>query len=278
MKQTKKILAIVLAFVLSMSMIPTTNVSAAKKVKLNKTKATIYVGKTVTLKLKNNKKKIKWSSSNKKVAIVTKKGKVKGKKAGKVTITAKAGKKKYKCKITVKNQKQNMKKVMTVKEKIKKVCVTYGKTSSDISGTYYYLSRATVSDSMSWLEYYTRVMYFPSQDLIRISVLTEDTDLAQDWMTTFDIININDLTCKIWYSDSFNNYGEGIAYKKLIHQNKAVDFYETDMIDDVVTISEDATSDIRIGLLDFDYIMGKYSVGVSSYDLGFTTLYSRYNN
>lgn len=291
MRKIKKVLAIMVVLVLSMSMVSTINVSAAKKVKLNKTKATIYVGKTVTLKLKNkknNKKKVKWSSSNKKVAIVTKKGKVKGKKAGKVTITAKVGKKKYKCKVTVKKRKQNIKKVIpvkektekviSVKEKIKKACITYGETSSNMSGTYYYLSRATVSDSMSWLEYYTSVMYFPSQDLIRISVLTEDTNLEQDWMTTFDIININDLTCKIWYSDSFNNYGEGIAYKKLIHQDKAVDFYNTDMVDDVITISEDATSDIRIGLLDFDYIMEKYSVGVSSYDLGFTTLYSRYNN
>lgn len=51
MKQVKKILAIMLTLVLSISMIPTINVSAAKKVKLNKTKATIYVGKTVTLKL-----------------------------------------------------------------------------------------------------------------------------------------------------------------------------------------------------------------------------------
>lgn len=104
MKQTKKILAIMLTLVLSISMIPTINVSAAKKVKLNKTKVTIYVGKTVTLKLKNNKKKIKWSSSNKKVATVTSKGKVKGKKVGKATITAKVGKKKYKCKVTVKKK------------------------------------------------------------------------------------------------------------------------------------------------------------------------------
>ena len=107
MKQVKKILAIMLTLVLSISMIPTINVSAAKKVKLNKTKATIYVGKTVTLKLKNNKAKVKWSSSNKKVATVSKKGKVKGKKAGKATITAKVGKKKYKCKITVKKEKNN---------------------------------------------------------------------------------------------------------------------------------------------------------------------------
>ena len=105
MERTKKFLAVVLALVLSISLLPTTGVSAAsKKVKLNKTKATIYVGKTVTLKLKNNKKKVKWSTSNKKVATVTKKGKVKGKKAGKATITAKVGKKKYKCKITVKKK------------------------------------------------------------------------------------------------------------------------------------------------------------------------------
>ena len=69
-----------------------------------------------------------------------------------------------------------------------------------------------------------------------------------------------------------------VAYKKLIHQDKAVDSMKQIWYDDVITISEDATSDIRIGLLDFDYIMEKYSVGVSSYDLGFTTLYSRYNN
>lgn len=275
MSNRKKILTIMLTLVLSMSMIPTINVNAAKKVKLNKTKATIYVGKTVTLKLKNNRKKIKWSSSNKKVAIVTKKGKVKAKKAGKATITAKVGKKKYKCKITVKKKNNNN---AVVKEKIKKACMKYGNTSSNMSGTYYYLSRSTVSDNMPQMEYYTSVQYFPSQDIIRISVLTEDTDWSQDWMTTFDIVNINDATCKVWYTDSFDNYGEGIVYKKLIHQNKAVDFYNTDMIDDVQTICEDVTSDIAIGLLDFDYLMGKYSVGVSAYDLGFTTLYSRYAN
>lgn len=114
MKQTTKILGIMLALVLSISMIPTISVSAAKKVKLNKTKATIYVGKTVTLKLKNNKKKVKWSSSNKKVATVIGKGKVKGKKAGKATITAEVGKKKYRCKITVKKKKHSWDNVQVV--------------------------------------------------------------------------------------------------------------------------------------------------------------------
>lgn len=80
-------------------------VNAASKVKISKTKATLTVGKTLTLKMKGTKKKVKWSSSKKSVATVSSKGKVKAKKAGKATITAKVGKKKYKCKVTVKKKK-----------------------------------------------------------------------------------------------------------------------------------------------------------------------------
>ena len=110
MNKTKKILAFVLTLALIVTMIPLYQASAAtKKTKLNKKKATIYVGKTVKLKVKNNKtkNKVKWSSKNKKVATVNKKGKVKGKKAGKTTIIAKVGKKKYKCKVTVKSNPAN---------------------------------------------------------------------------------------------------------------------------------------------------------------------------
>lgn len=78
------------------------NVQAAK-VKISKKKATVYVGYTVQLRIKGTKKKVKWSSSNKKVASVDKTGEVDAKKPGKATITGKVGKKKYKCKITVKN-------------------------------------------------------------------------------------------------------------------------------------------------------------------------------
>ena len=75
----------------------------AAKVKLNKTKLTLYRKKTATLKVKGTKKKVKWSSSNKKVATVSKKGKVTAKKKGTATITARVGKKKYRCNVTVKN-------------------------------------------------------------------------------------------------------------------------------------------------------------------------------
>lgn len=76
---------------------------AAAKPKLNKKKVTLKVGKTVKLKLKHA-KKVKWSSNNKKVATVNKKGKVKAKKAGKAKIVAKYKGKKYTCKVTVKKK------------------------------------------------------------------------------------------------------------------------------------------------------------------------------
>ena len=80
------------------------------KVKLNKTKSTMTIGKKQTLKAtvtpkKASSKAVVWKSSNKKVATVTSKGVVKAKKEGTVTITATAkdgSGKKATCKITVK--------------------------------------------------------------------------------------------------------------------------------------------------------------------------------
>ena len=72
------------------------------KVKLNKTKVTIKNGTSVCLKLKNSKKKVKWSSEDADIATVNSRGKVTGKHLGSITITARAGKKTYKCKVTVK--------------------------------------------------------------------------------------------------------------------------------------------------------------------------------
>ncbi len=74
---------------------------AAKKPELNYKKVTLPVGKTVKLKVKRAKGKVKWKSNKKKIATVTKNGTVKAKKVGKAKITAKVAKKKYTCKITI---------------------------------------------------------------------------------------------------------------------------------------------------------------------------------
>lgn len=105
--------AAALAFCLLATAAPAMNADAKAKPKLNKKKITIKVGKTKKLKVKNLKgKKVKWKTSNKKVVKIkkTKKKtvvKLKGKKAGTATVTAKIGKKKYKCKVTVKGTKKN---------------------------------------------------------------------------------------------------------------------------------------------------------------------------
>ena len=79
----------------------------ATKVKLNKTKATVAKGRTLTLKAtmtpSSSTDKLTWTSSNKKVATGDKNGKVKALKKGAATITVKTTSgKKAACKITVK--------------------------------------------------------------------------------------------------------------------------------------------------------------------------------
>ena len=101
-------MASMLVFMLAATLFPT-NTQAAHKPKINKTKATVYIGRSITLKVKGTSGKVTWSTKNKKIATVSKSGKVTGKKTGKTTITAKVNKKSMKCKVTVKNPYLNAK-------------------------------------------------------------------------------------------------------------------------------------------------------------------------
>ena len=88
--------------------------AAGRKNVLSKKSITMTKGKTRTLKVKRATKKVKWSTTNKKVARVAKtKGKRRqkafikaGKKPGKCWIKAKVGKKVLKCRVTVKKGKK----------------------------------------------------------------------------------------------------------------------------------------------------------------------------
>ena len=82
-------------------------VSAFAKPALNKKKAKISTGQSVTLKVKGTKQKPKWTSSNKKIATVSQKGVVTGRSAGNVIIKAKVAGKRLKCKVTVKAPSEN---------------------------------------------------------------------------------------------------------------------------------------------------------------------------
>ena len=86
---------------------PAEPAAAAKKVKFNVKKLSLTVGKKKTLKIKNVKKKAKWSIKSGKDKIKLQKKKkasvvVAAKKAGSAKVQAKVGKKKYVCKVVVK--------------------------------------------------------------------------------------------------------------------------------------------------------------------------------
>ena len=99
LKKIKKITAAFLAFCLLVCLIKPIQADAA--VKLNYKKKVMHVGEKLTMKVKGTRKKVKWSSSNKKIAAVSKKGKVTAKRVGVVRITAKVGKKTYSSKLAV---------------------------------------------------------------------------------------------------------------------------------------------------------------------------------
>ena len=96
----------------------------AASVKISKTKVTIYKGEKYTLKINGTSKKAKWSSSNKKIAIVDSNGEVTAKKDGTATITAKVGKKSYKCKVTVET-KMTQSKALSIGKKLYKKAYQY---------------------------------------------------------------------------------------------------------------------------------------------------------
>ena len=110
----KRKLALLLAITLLASGIHWNNdaMAATKKVALSKKSVQLSEGKTMSMTLKNARKRVKWAIENKKIVQITKKSGarknkivIKGKKAGTTKITAKCGKKKYVVKVKVRAKK-----------------------------------------------------------------------------------------------------------------------------------------------------------------------------
>lgn len=104
MKKYRKVIALLLALATVSDAVPVitspVTVEAASSIKLSKSKLTMGLGDTYTLKLAGAKNPV-WKSSNSKIAIV-KNGKVIARKTGKATITATYKGKSYKCTVLVK--------------------------------------------------------------------------------------------------------------------------------------------------------------------------------
>ncbi len=99
----KRLLSLIIMVAMIFALTPTT---ANAAVKINKSKATIYIGNTLELKITGNDKYVMWKSGDKKIAKVSSKGIVTGVNKGTTTITATIGpgsnNVKLTCKITVK--------------------------------------------------------------------------------------------------------------------------------------------------------------------------------
>lgn len=107
LKSALALICLALAISLIAQMAPTgafariTSAQAASKVKLNRNRIVLCVGDSFRLKVSGTKSKVAWSSSNKRIAKVNRKGLVTALKAGSARITAKVGKKKFTCTVYV---------------------------------------------------------------------------------------------------------------------------------------------------------------------------------
>ena len=102
-RASNRFTALVVVILTVVLALPAVQMKAATKVKISAKSATIYVGSTKTLSLTGAEgSDVKWTTSNKKIATVTSKGKVKGIKKGNAVITATYKGKEYTCKIKVK--------------------------------------------------------------------------------------------------------------------------------------------------------------------------------
>lgn len=113
-------------------------VQAASKTKT--TKVTLKAGQSKTLRVKTA-SKVKWSSSNKAIVTVNKKGKIVARRAGKAKITAKYGKKKAVFVVTVKNTPCVASSIRKENETMYRIDRTeWGADGSSSTSSYYYYS------------------------------------------------------------------------------------------------------------------------------------------
>ena len=147
-KRGAKTILMLMIWIMSFAFICFGDVSVVQaKARLNYSWITMTEGYSIKLKVTGTKKKAKWYSTNKKVAKVSNKGVVYGKKAGKATVTAKVGGKKLKCSVKVKK----------IPKKVVKV-VEYKDTTFSVSEVHINLYGVTYKDEKSEWNLYIRTI------------------------------------------------------------------------------------------------------------------------
>lgn len=141
MTRTRKMVTMMMVVFAAM-LLMVAPVQAASKTKT--TKVTLKAGQSKTLRVKTA-GKVKWSSSNKAIVTVNKKGKIVARRAGKAKITAKYGKKKAVFVVTVKNTPCITSSIRKENETMYRVDRTeWGADGSSSTSSYYYYSWSKV--------------------------------------------------------------------------------------------------------------------------------------
>ena len=100
-KKRFKGLALVLLFSLIIGNVPCAEAATPR---LSKKRVSLKVGKTYRLRLRNATRKTIWKSTNKRVAIVNSKGRIKARKKGRAIIIAKNAGRTFKCRVIVRKK------------------------------------------------------------------------------------------------------------------------------------------------------------------------------
>lgn len=141
MTRTRKMVTMMMVVFAAM-LLMVAPIQAASKTKT--TKVTLKAGQSKTLRVKTA-SKVKWSSSNKAIVTVNKKGKIVARRAGKAKITAKYGKKKAVFVVTVKNTPCITSSIRKENETMYRVDRTeWGADGSSSTSSYYYYSWSKV--------------------------------------------------------------------------------------------------------------------------------------
>lgn len=141
-KKMEKAMVTMMMVVFAAMLLMVAPVQAASKTKT--TKVTLKAGQSKTLRVKTA-SKVKWSSSNKAIVTVNKKGKIIARRAGKAKITAKYGKKKAVFVVTVKSTPCVAFSIRKENETMYRVDRTeWGADGSSSTSSYYYYSWSKV--------------------------------------------------------------------------------------------------------------------------------------
>lgn len=254
MKQVKKIIAIVLVCALAVSTVTVVNTETAfAKTKVIKKKYTLDVGNKLQLKIDGKKRKLKYKSSNKKVATVTKKGLIKTKKPGKTTITFKFKKKKFKVKVKVKT---------TSAYKVAQACMKYGKKSKNsVEGTFYYIGQAYEIDNNN---YYCSIHYSKTHNALLVNLLFGD-DYA--FVMTMSVTPRKSSTSEIAFNYEVGGFhGNGKISRRTYTVNISDSNIPSGFEDQVEEIGQNAAI---LTMRLFDKILAKYKVSTSRKGFGF---------